>query len=74
MVYYRQKEFNSKYGSYASLLKQLGVTTSNVVVEGKGNKLELEATRRQFSITINDGHKVWLLNNDGQVHAVLPNP
>jgi hypothetical protein len=74
LVYYRQKEYRSKNGQYASSLKRLGITEQEIGVSGKANKLAMEATSRQFTVSISDGNKVWLLNDEGQVLPVLPVP
>ena len=52
LVYYRQKEFRGKNGSYASSLSQLGIDPE-VTIENRLNTLKLEATRYQFRATIN---------------------
>ncbi|HEY1112607.1 MAG TPA: carbohydrate-binding family 9-like protein [Chitinophagaceae bacterium] len=67
LVYYRQKKYLSEHRTYASSLKDLGFTTPHVTVEGKPNQLKLERTSRQFSVSIEDGQKVWILNEEGQV-------
>ena len=72
LVYYRQKEYSSKNGRYAPSLKQLGIKEAEIGVDGKANKLVMEATSRQFTVSISDGNKVWLLNDEGRVQTVLP--
>lgn len=67
LVYYRQKNYISKHSTYASSLKDLGLTTPQVTVEGKPNQLKLESTSRQFSVSIDDGSRVWILNEEGLV-------
>ena len=71
LVYYRQKNYLSKHRTYASSLKDLGFTTPQVTVEGKSNRLKLESTSRQFSVSIDDGSGVWILNEEGLVQQKI---
>lgn len=71
LVYYHQKTYLSLHGTYASSLKDLGLTAPEVVVDGKPNRLRLESTSRQFSVSIDDGKKVWILNDEGLVQQKI---
>jgi hypothetical protein len=71
LVYYRQKKYLSEHRTYASSLKDLGITTPRVTVEGVSNQLKLESTSRQFLVSIDDGNRTWLLNDEGQVQQKI---
>lgn len=71
LVYYRQKKYQSQHRTYALSLKDLGFPGSKVEVEGKPNQLHLESTRQQFSVSIEDGNKVWTLNDEGLVQQKI---
>lgn len=67
LVYYRQKEFYSKNGLYASSLSQLGID-SEITIENKVNTLKLEATRYQFRASINHAKAAFVsINQEGFV-------
>jgi hypothetical protein len=71
LVYYRQKSYLSQHRTYASSLKQLGLASPNFAVDGKENRLRLESTSRQFSVSIDDRKNVWILNDEGQVQQKI---
>lgn len=72
-VYYLQKEYLQKNKSYASNLKQLGITESTFDVNGIQNKLWIEATSRQFMVYISNEQSSYSLNDEGLVHTLKQN-
>ncbi|PKV62935.1 carbohydrate-binding family 9-like protein [Pontibacter ramchanderi] len=71
LVYYRQKEYFGKHGRYSQSLKELGLESSVVQVEGQENRMMLEAGTLQFMAAIQgtDG-QVWGINENGFVHKI----
>lgn len=66
-VYYKQQEYKSKHKSFAGSLKDLGMKDAQSI-EGKVNRLTLEATSNQFSATINDTHSAPIsINQEGYI-------
>lgn len=74
LVYYRQKEYIAQHQRYAASLKDLGFSIPEIVVEGKTNYLSMESTSRQFSVSISDGEKTWLLNDEGLLQPKIQTP
>jgi len=72
-VYYLQKDYYQKNNSYASDLNKLGVNDLNFSVDGKDNKLWMEATSRQFMIYISSGEDVYSVNDEGLVQLLKQN-
>lgn len=70
LLYYRQKEYQQKHRKYAASLKDLNITTNEVAVEKMVNKLKVEATSRQFTVSISDGNNTLLLNEEGFVQSI----
>ncbi|GHU62138.1 hypothetical protein FACS1894123_02570 [Bacteroidia bacterium] len=66
--FYKQREYHKKHQKYASSLGELGLT-SKVTIDGSSNILTLEATSKQFTLTISDSKNAGLqINNDGLVN------
>lgn len=72
-VYYLQKEHFQKNHSYASDLGKLGINELTFNMEGKVNKLWMEATSRQFMVYISSGEKVYSVNDEGLVSSFSQN-
>jgi len=66
-VYYLQQDYYQKHNIYASDLGKLGVTQMIFPVEGKENKLWMEAGKQQFMVFISSDEKVYSINNEGLV-------
>ena len=66
-VYYLQQDYYQKHNVYASDLGKLGVTQLIFPVEGKENKLWMEAGTQQFMVFIKSDEKVYSINNEGLV-------
>lgn len=58
LAYYRQKDWQKKHGAYAGLLKELGI---------KDDKMSMEATRKQFLITLKTDTKTFTINQYGYI-------
>lgn len=69
LVYYRQKEYFQKNRSYAKELKDLGINDAEYNVEGKVNKLWMEATSRQFMVYIKGDETTYSVNDEGLVQT-----
>lgn len=67
LVYYLQKEYQRKNQAYATDLSELGLTETAFKVEGKENKLSMEATSRQFMEYISSDENVYSVNDEGWV-------
>jgi hypothetical protein len=69
LAYYRQKEYFKKNKRYASSMKELETLEKDILIDGKTNNLNLEATSRQFSISIQEeGSKsIITLDQDGLI-------
>jgi hypothetical protein len=50
-AYYRQKEYTKKQGKFAGTLKDLNIP-DEITIDGKVNRIVLEATSKQFLVTI----------------------
>ena len=72
-AYYLQKDYFQKNSSYASSLSKLGINNFTLLIDGKENKLWMEATSRQFMIYISAGEDVYTLNDEGLVHLLEKN-
>lgn len=70
LVYYLQKEYFQKNRYYARDLKDLGLTELNLKVDGKDNKLWMEATSRQFMVYINSDENTYSVNDEGLAQMV----
>lgn len=70
LLYYRQKAYQQKHQKYAASLKELNINTNEVTVEKMVNKLKVEATSRQFTVSISDGSNTLLLNDEGFVQLL----
>jgi hypothetical protein len=66
-VYYRQKQYFSKNGKYAPNLQELGGYMASIEVDGKRNRMKVEATSRQFAAYISDDLYGWSINDEGQI-------
>lgn len=64
LCYYRQRSFSGRNRKYAVSFQELGIDTSGIVVDGKPNSLQLEATSRQFMVTIQDENNNMVSIND----------
>ncbi len=69
LVYYLQKEYFQKNRTYAKDLKDLGIIELNVRVDGKDNKLSMEATSRQFMVYITSDQITYSVNDEGLVQV-----
>lgn len=69
LVYYRQKEYFQKNRSYAKELKDLGITELDFKLEGKVNKLWMEATSSQFMVYISGDESTFSVNDEGLVQT-----
>ncbi len=67
-IYYLQQDYYQKHKVYASDLGKLGVTQLIFPVEGKENKLWMEAGTHQFMVFISSDEQVYSVNNEGLVH------
>ncbi len=68
LVYYKQKDWLKKAGQYAGSLKDLAIPKDEIKIDGKMNKLSLEASSKQFLASISDGSgKIITINQDGYV-------
>ena len=72
-AYYLQKDYFQKNSSYASSLSKLGINNLTLLIDGKENKLWMEATSRQFMVYISAGEDVYTLNDEGLVHLLEKN-
>jgi hypothetical protein len=73
LIYYREKEWYSKHGSYAPSL-QLFDLTSEVKIAGQMNNLVLEATAHQFMAFVTDqkNNASYTINQEGLVTRITP--
>ncbi|MEJ7694922.1 carbohydrate-binding family 9-like protein [Daejeonella sp.] len=69
LVYYRQKEYFQKNRLYAKELKDLGIAETEFKVDGKDNKLRMEATSRQFMVYISGDEITYSVNDEGLVQV-----
>jgi hypothetical protein len=72
-IYYLQKDYYQKNNSYASDLNKLGLNDLNFSINGKDNKLWMEATSRQFMVYISSGEDVYSVNDEGLVQLLKQN-
>lgn len=70
LIYYKQKDFHQKHGRYAGKLSELGIKDETLMIEGKKNRLSLEATGRQFTVYIIDEATTISLNDEGLVQHI----
>lgn len=70
LVYYLQKEYLQKNKTYAKDLKDLGITGTDIQIEGKSNKLSMEATSRQFMVYIAGEQTTYSVNDEGLVQTM----
>ncbi|MBB1284348.1 carbohydrate-binding family 9-like protein [Flavisolibacter sp. BT320] len=69
-LYYKQKAFFSRHKKYAGTLQDLDIKENNIAVEGIMNRLQLEATSRQFSVYITDPETTLSINEEGLVQTI----
>jgi hypothetical protein len=69
LLYYKQKAFFSKNSIYAASLQDLGLQEDQVQIDGTINRLRMEATSRQFSVSISDSKTTFSINDEGFVEA-----
>lgn len=69
LVYYLQKDYLRKHQTYAKNLTDLGIQETSFNVEGKNNKLWMEATSKQFMVYISSDAQVYSVNDEGLVQA-----
>lgn len=71
LIYYREHEYFTQHQQYAVDLKQFGLD-SIVTVDGKTNRLQLEATPHQFIALITDKNDniTWTINQQGWVRQL----
>jgi hypothetical protein len=71
LCYYRQKEYSGKNKRYASSLKEIGMDTSHIMIDGIPNTLTMEATSKQFTATITDQqNNAVSINDEGLIRYV----
>jgi hypothetical protein len=70
LVYYLQKEYFQKNKAYARELKDLGITETDIQIDGKSNRLWMEATSRQFMVYINGEQSSYSVNDEGLAQSV----
>jgi hypothetical protein len=68
-VYYLQQDYYQKHKVYASNLEKLGITQQIFPIEGKQNKLWMEAGTQQFMVFISSDEQVYSVNNEGLVQT-----
>jgi len=68
-VYYMQQDYYQKHKVYASNLEKLGINQLIFPVEGKENKLWMEAGTQQFMVFISSDEQVYSVNNEGLVQT-----
>ena len=66
-IYYLQKDYFQKHQSYASDLSKLGIKELSFNVNGKHNKLWMEATGRQFMVYLSSDEHIYSVNDEGLV-------
>lgn len=67
LVYYRQKEYFSKYRKYALSLPDIGID-NEISIDGRVNVLTMLASGRQFCVSISaEGSSVQELNEEGLI-------
>ena len=54
LAYYRQKEYFKLNKKYSTSLIELNVPESDILIDGKNNSLIMEATSRQFLVTLKE--------------------
>ncbi len=67
LVYYRQKEFLREHKRYAPALSELGITQTTFDIDGQENTLQLDATGKQFLVTIQSNNARISINDEGLV-------
>ncbi len=70
LAYYKQKAFWSANRKYAASLADLGLPVGAFLIDGAENQLKLEATSKQFTVTISDGRSTLSINDEGFVQAI----
>ncbi len=69
LVYYLQKEYFQKNRTYAKNLTDLGISETEFKVDGKDNKLWMEATSRQFMVYVSGGENSYSVDDEGLVQV-----
>ncbi len=69
LVYYSQKDHFQKNRTYAKDLKDLGISETEFRLDGKDNKLSMEATSRQFMVYITGDGMTYSVNDEGLVQG-----
>lgn len=69
LVYYRQKEYFGKQRHYAPSLKELGINSSGLKIEGIENILKMESTSNQFTVYIGHDKSVLSVNEQGFIQS-----
>jgi hypothetical protein len=64
LCYYRQREYIGHNKKYAGSLTILGIDTTEIIIGSHTNTLQMEATSRQFMITITDENNDTISIND----------
>ncbi len=64
LCYYRQKEHTGRNKKYAGSLTELGIDTAGIIIGSHTNTLQMEATSRQFMVTITDENNNTISIND----------
>lgn len=70
LCYYKQKNFFSTHGRYAARLQDLGIAESLIVVDRLANRLHMEATARQFCVSITDANNTLSVNDEGLIQTL----
>ena len=71
LVYYQEKQWRNAHHAYNNLPKTFGLD-DEVTINGKVNRLWIEATNHQFMAFISDteGGAVWQINQEGLVRRL----
>jgi hypothetical protein len=68
LTYYKQKEWLKKNKQYAGSVKDLGITESEINIDGKKNVLKMDSGSKYFIATITDDTGIEIsINQDGNV-------
>lgn len=71
LVYYKQKDFFEKYHKYAASFSELHIAEDEVFIDGKINRLNMEATTSQFTVVVSDGPNGVKINDEGLIQNFL---
>lgn len=69
-IYYLQKDYFQKNRAYASDLEKLGIKDLTFSIDGKVNRLWMEATSRQFMVYVSSDQHIYSVNDEGLVQRL----